>query len=135
MRVDKVNVRIAHLRIAHWGAILRWAILSQSVIRIAHPNHNTFFTLPVWFRVLATDSGWFSMLFTRLIGYTASYSSQFRVYEFYCGIRWSKDIESIIAKLLTLKHHLSNGFELLYVCSHVSHVCVIPMFRLKVHLK
>ena len=35
---DQVNVRIAHLRIAHWGAILRWAILSPSVIRIAHPN-------------------------------------------------------------------------------------------------
>ena len=34
-----VNVRIAHLRIAHWGAILRWAILSPSVIRIAHPNY------------------------------------------------------------------------------------------------
>ena len=35
----EVNVRIAHLRIAHWGAILRWAILSPSVIRIAHPNY------------------------------------------------------------------------------------------------
>ena len=34
-----MNVRIAHLRIAHWGAILRWAILSPSVIRIAHPNY------------------------------------------------------------------------------------------------
>ena len=32
-----VNVRIAHLRIALWGSILWWAILSQSVIRIAHP--------------------------------------------------------------------------------------------------
>ena len=70
-----VNVRIAHLRIAHWGAILRWAILSPSVIRIAHPNHKTFFTLLVWFGVLATDSGWFSMLFTCLIEYTASYCS------------------------------------------------------------
>ena len=89
----QVNVRIAHLRIAHWGAILRWAILSPSVIRIAHPNHNTFFTLPVWFRVLATDSGWFSMLFTRLIEYTASYCSQFRVYEFYCGIECHKVVK------------------------------------------
>ena len=38
-----VNVRIAHLSIAHWGAILRWAILSLSVIRIAHPNYDTIF--------------------------------------------------------------------------------------------
>ena len=38
----RVNVRIAHLRIAHWGAILRWAILSLSVIRIAHPNYYFF---------------------------------------------------------------------------------------------
>ena len=80
--VLSVNVRNAHLRIAHWGAILRWAILSPSVIRIAHPNHETFFTLLVWFGVLATDFGWFSMLFTRLIEYTASYCSQFRVYGF-----------------------------------------------------
>ena len=58
-----VNVRNAHLRIAHWGAILRWAILSPSVIRIAHPNYSTIFTLPVWFRVAAVDSGWFSMIF------------------------------------------------------------------------
>ena len=40
-----VNVRIAHLRIAHWGAILRWAILSQSVIRIAHLNYYVFYVL------------------------------------------------------------------------------------------
>ena len=40
-----VNVRIAHLRIAHWGAILRWAILSLSVIRIAHPNYYFFYEL------------------------------------------------------------------------------------------
>ena len=32
---DGVNVRIAHLRIAPW-----WAILSTSFIRIAHPNYN-----------------------------------------------------------------------------------------------
>ena len=42
---QKVNVRIAHLRIAHWGAILRWAILSPSVIRIAHPNYYVFYEL------------------------------------------------------------------------------------------
>ena len=40
-----VNVRIAHFRIAHWGAILRWAILSPSVIRIAHPNYYVFYEL------------------------------------------------------------------------------------------
>ena len=33
-----ITVRIAHLRIAHWGAILRWAILTPLVIRIAHLN-------------------------------------------------------------------------------------------------
>ena len=37
-----ITLRIAHLRIAHWGAILRWAILSPSVIRIAHPNYYIF---------------------------------------------------------------------------------------------
>ena len=41
----EVNVRIAHLKIAHWGAILRWAILSLSVIRIAHPNYKVFYEL------------------------------------------------------------------------------------------
>ena len=75
MTMVSITVRIAHLRIAHWGAILRWAILSPSVIRIAHPNHKTFFTLLVWFGVQATDSGWFSMLLTCLIEYTASYCS------------------------------------------------------------
>ena len=39
------GLRIAHLRIAHWGAILRWAILSPSVIRIAHPNYYVFYEL------------------------------------------------------------------------------------------
>ena len=43
--IRKVNVRIAHLKIAHWGAILRWAILSVSVIRIAHPNYKVFYEL------------------------------------------------------------------------------------------
>ena len=33
------------LRIAHWGAILRWALLSPSVIRIAHPNYMFFYEL------------------------------------------------------------------------------------------
>ena len=42
---SEVNVRIAHLKIAHWGAILRWAILSLSVIRIAHPNYKDFYEL------------------------------------------------------------------------------------------
>ena len=42
---DEITLRIAHLRIAHWGAILRWAILSPSVIRIAHPNYYVFFEL------------------------------------------------------------------------------------------
>ena len=37
-----ITLRIAHLRIAHWGAIPRWAILSPSVIRIAHPNYYVF---------------------------------------------------------------------------------------------
>ena len=40
-----ITVRIAHLRIAHWGAILRWAILSPSVIRIAHLNYYVFVCL------------------------------------------------------------------------------------------
>ena len=40
-----ITVRIAHLRIAHWGAILRWAILSPSVIRIAHLNFYVFVCL------------------------------------------------------------------------------------------
>ena len=34
-----VNIRIAHPRNAHWRAILRWAILSMSFIRISHPNY------------------------------------------------------------------------------------------------
>ena len=37
-----IIVRIPHLRIPHWGAILRWGILSQSVIRITHPNYYVF---------------------------------------------------------------------------------------------
>ena len=37
------RLRIAHLRIAPQWAILRWAILSPSVIRIAHPNYDTIF--------------------------------------------------------------------------------------------
>ena len=37
-----IIVRIPHLRIPHWGAILRWGILSQSVIRITHPNYCVF---------------------------------------------------------------------------------------------
>ena len=40
-----VNVRIAHPSIAHWGAILRWVILSLLVIRIAHPNYKIFYEL------------------------------------------------------------------------------------------
>ena len=36
------RLRIAHLRIAPQWAILRWAILSPSVIRIAHPNYYIF---------------------------------------------------------------------------------------------
>ena len=35
-----ITVRIAHLRIAHWGAIL-----SPSVIRIAHLNYYVFYAL------------------------------------------------------------------------------------------
>ena len=42
-----ITLRIAHLRIAPWWAILRWAILSTSFIRIAHPNHYVFFRL-IW---------------------------------------------------------------------------------------
>ena len=42
---NMITVRIAHLRIAHWGAILRWAILSPSVIRIAHLNYYVFYAL------------------------------------------------------------------------------------------
>ena len=42
-----ITLRIAHLRIAPWWAILRWAILSISFIRIAHPNHYVFFRL-IW---------------------------------------------------------------------------------------
>ena len=38
----KIIVRIPHLRIPHWGAILRWGILSPSVIRITHPNYCVF---------------------------------------------------------------------------------------------
>ena len=57
------RLRIAHLRIAPQWAILRWAFLSPSVIRIAHPNYSTIFTLPVSFRVVAVDSGWFSISF------------------------------------------------------------------------
>ena len=30
---------IAHPRNAHWRAILRWAVLSMSFIRISHPNY------------------------------------------------------------------------------------------------
>ena len=37
-----ITLRIAHLRIAPW-----WAILSISFIRIAHPNHYVFFRL-IW---------------------------------------------------------------------------------------
>ena len=33
-----ITLRIAHLRIATWWAILRWAILSTLVIKIAVPN-------------------------------------------------------------------------------------------------
>ena len=40
--LSQITLRIAHLRIAHWGAILRWAILSLSVIRIAHPSYYVF---------------------------------------------------------------------------------------------
>ena len=40
--VSVITLRIAHLRIAHWGAIPRWAILSPSVIRIAHPDYYVF---------------------------------------------------------------------------------------------
>ena len=43
--VHKIIVRIPHLRIPHWGAILRWGILSQSVIRITHPNYYVFYAL------------------------------------------------------------------------------------------
>ena len=34
-------------RLPSWGAILRWAILSTSIIRIAHPNYYVFFQL-IW---------------------------------------------------------------------------------------
>ena len=40
--ISWVNIRIAHLRNAHWEAIFRWATLSKSIIRIAHPNHYFF---------------------------------------------------------------------------------------------
>ena len=40
-----ITLRIAHLRIAHWGAISRWAILSPSVIRIAHLNYYVLYVL------------------------------------------------------------------------------------------
>ena len=43
--VCAITVMIAHLRIAHWGAILRWAILSPLVIRIAHLNYYVFVCL------------------------------------------------------------------------------------------
>ena len=33
-------IRIAHLRNAHWEAIFRWATLSKSIIRIAHPKQS-----------------------------------------------------------------------------------------------
>ena len=39
------GLRIAHLGIAPQWAILRWAILSQSVIRIAHPNYYVYYEL------------------------------------------------------------------------------------------
>ena len=40
-----ITLRIAHLRIAPWWAILRWAILSTLVIRIAHPNYYVVYAL------------------------------------------------------------------------------------------
>ena len=40
-----ITLRIAHLRIAPWWAILRWAILSTLVIRIAHPNYHVVYAL------------------------------------------------------------------------------------------
>ena len=40
-----VNVRIVHLRIAHQVAILRWAILNTSFIRVAHPKYYVFYAL------------------------------------------------------------------------------------------
>ena len=53
-----VNVRIAHLRI-----VLRWAILSPSVIRLAHPKHSIAFNVIPWH--------WrFSMVFYGILWYS-----------------------------------------------------------------
>ena len=41
--VFQVNIRIARPRNALWRAILRWAILSTSFIRIARPIYFVFF--------------------------------------------------------------------------------------------
>ena len=46
-----------------WGG-QSWAL---SVIRIAHLNYNTIFSLPAWFRVVTIDSGCFEMISTYLI--------------------------------------------------------------------
>ena len=46
-----------------WGG-QSWAL---SVIRIAHLNYNTIFSLPAWFRVVTIDSGCFDMISTYLI--------------------------------------------------------------------
>ena len=46
-----------------WGG-QSWAL---SVIRIAHLNYNTIFSLPAWSRVVTIDSGCFEMISTYLI--------------------------------------------------------------------
>ena len=43
--VNMITLRIARPRNALWRAILRWAILSMSFIRIARPIYFVFFVL------------------------------------------------------------------------------------------
>ena len=69
------------------------------------------------------------MLFTRLIEYTASYCSQFRVYEFYCGIECHKVVNRYwvnYCQALDFTSTISQMvLKFLWVCPHIWHVCVI----------
>ena len=82
-----IIVRIPHLRIPHWGAILRWGILSQSVIRITHPNYYVFYALFVH----DMGPGW--VLWTRTV----------------CSItifRRKKQLKNIVFDFLTISPYL-----------------------------
>ena len=87
LNFDLIIVRIPHLRIPHWGAILRWGILSPSVIRITHPNYNDFYALFVH----DMGPGW--VLWTRTV----------------CSItifRRKKQLKNIVFDFLTISPYL-----------------------------